>query len=183
MGAGQETLRGTSGAIAINTALGWVLSGPVDSASQGAPSTCLVTHTLRVDGLPQDCQVLDDQFKSFWELESFGISISERSVYDEFGNSVRFVEGRYEVELPWKEAYPILPDNYQLCVRRLKGLLKRLNHDPEILNSIIQDQLRQGIVEIVKSSDEVIEKTHYLPHHAVVRRNKETTKVRVVYDA
>ena len=181
-----EILHGTSGPIAINSALGWVLSGPVDSANLGTPSTCLVMYTLRVDGLPHDCQDLDDRLKSFWELESFGISSSDQSVYDEFGNSVRFVEGRYEVELPWKEAHPILPDNYRLCVRRLKGLLKRLKHDPEILkeyNSIIQDQLQQGIVEIVKPFDEVPEKTHYLPHHAVVRRNKETTKGRVVYDA
>ena len=50
-------------------------------------------------------------------------------------------------------------------------------------NSIIEDQLQQGIVEVVDSSYDDAEKIHYLPHHAVVRRNKETTKVRVVYDA
>ena len=37
-------------------------------------------------------------------------------------------------------------------------------------------------MELVEPSDD-IEKIHYLPHHAVVRRSKETTKVRVVYDA
>ena len=45
------------------------------------------------------------------------------------------------------------------------------------------DQLRKGIVETVESANEEVENIHYLPHHAVVRRNKETTKVRVVYDA
>ena len=90
------------------------------------------------------------------------------------------------MELPWKEAHPPLPDNYNLCVTRLCGLLKRLKHDPDVLyeyDSIIKDQLRQGIVEIVDQSDNDAKRIHYLPHHAVVRRNKETTKVRVVYDA
>ena len=60
---------------------------------------------MRGDGLPQNCQCLDDQLKSFWELESFWISNTEHTVYDEFQSSVRFMDGRYEVELPWKEAH------------------------------------------------------------------------------
>ena len=182
-----ETFRGDSGPVAIRTKLGWVLSGPITSSEpDDASSTCLVTHTLRVDGLLQDTKILDDRLISFWELESFGISGEDRSIYDEFGSSVRFVNGHYDVKLPWKEPHPTLPDNYHLCVSQLNGLLKRLNHDPEVLqeyDSIIADQLKQGIVEIVDPSHNGPDRIHYLPHHAMVRRNKETTKVRVVYDA
>ncbi len=53
-------------------------------------------------------------------------------------------------------------------------------------DAIIRNQIELGIVEHVKqpsSTDENIRRIHYLPHHAVVRRDKDTTKVRVVYDA
>lgn len=59
------------------------------------PTAFLVTHTLRVDGLSQDSLILDDRLKSFWELESFGITDIE--VHDNFGSSIKFVDGRYEV--------------------------------------------------------------------------------------
>lgn len=39
-----------------------------------------------------------------------------------------------------------------------------------------------GIIEPVLETDTAA-KTHYLPHHAVVRHDKDTTKVRIVYDA
>lgn len=38
-------------------------------------------------------------------------------------------------------------------------------------------------MERVKPSEENPKCVHYLPHHAVVRQDKQTTKVRVVYDA
>ena len=61
-------------------------------------------------------------------------------------------------------------------------------HQPELLqeyNQIIQQQIQDGIVE--KVPDEEIENAdnesvHYLPHHGVVRRDRETTKLRIVYD-
>ena len=63
------------------------------------PSTGRVTHTLRVDGLPQKVETLDRRLKAFWELEAFGISDSEHSVYDKFEETVPFKDGRYKVAL------------------------------------------------------------------------------------
>uniref|UniRef100_A0A1X7UQR4 DUF1758 domain-containing protein n=1 Tax=Amphimedon queenslandica TaxID=400682 RepID=A0A1X7UQR4_AMPQE len=69
--------------------------------------------------------------------------------------------------------------------KRLHGLLERLRKNPELLteyNKVIQEQLSHGIVELA-SELPVGGKIHYLPHHAVIRRDKETTKVCVAYDA
>ena len=35
----------------------------------------------------------------------------------------------------------------------------------------------------VNTEDSIDKKMHYLPHHAVIRHDRDTTKVRVVYDA
>ena len=45
-------------------------------------------------------------------------------------------------------------------------------------NKIIQKQLQLGIIELV-SADSGNDKhvIHYLPHHGVVRRNSQTTKL------
>ena len=47
----------------------------------------------------------------------------------------------------------------------------------------MQDQLRQGIIEAIPAGETPPRATHYLPHLAIVRRDKSTTKVRVVFDA
>ncbi len=182
-----ETLRGESGPIAIHTELGWVLSGPVQLPELHQSSVSLVTtHTLRVDSQQLDTAKLDDRLRSFWELESLGIQNPESSVYEDFGNNVHFKDGRYEVALPWKVPHDPLPDNYHLSSRRLQGLLRRLRQNPAILrqyDSVIREQIQQGVVEVVENPETNLGKTHYLPHHAVVRQDKETTKLRVVFDA
>lgn len=91
------------------------------------------------------------------------------------------------MSLPWRDPCVALPDNLLLSPRRLLNLLKCFRHDPEILkeyDAIIQQQIRMGIVEVVEKPEELTtSRVHYLPHHCVVRRDKETTKLRVVYDA
>ena len=48
-------------------------------------------------------------------------------------------------------------------------------------NQLIVDQLREGIIEQCDISDN-FSHLHYMPHHCVVKTERETTKVRVVFD-
>ena len=175
--------RGQSGPVAIETKVGWVLSGPATLVGGQDHPTTLVTHTLHVNCLKR----LESQLRSFWDIESLGIVKEGDVVLDNFEERIVFQEGRYEVPLPWKTSQPDLPDNYQLCYRRLMSLLRRLRQNPEIMREydlVIRDQINKGIVEVVSKPDQLDgDKLHYLPHHAVIRQDKETTKLRIVYDA
>ena len=184
-----RVVRGEHGPTAIETKLGWVLSGPIPEGIQvdSQQSNLVTTHVLKTAVNPIDVtnETLDGNLRTFWELESLGIK--PKTLYEEFQEQISFKDNRYEVHLPWKMPHPPLPDNYELSLKRLSNLLKRLNQEPEVLkeyDSVIKEQLRKGIVEVVEKPDEgEVGKTHYLPHHAVVRREKATTRLRVVYDA
>ena len=131
-------------------------------------------------------QELDKKLKTFWDLESLGIQPNEATVYDEFENTIQFNGERYEVSLPWKVSHDPLSDNYDLSLKRLVGLLKRLRQNPEILcqyDAVIHEQIQRGIVDSVGTQMSTHNLVHYLPHHAVLREDKATTKLRIVYDA
>ena len=178
--------RGRSGPMAIHTRIGWILSGPVDRQEVSVNLTLAATHALKIDTHPVE-QNLDDQLRRFWELESLGIMKDEPSVYDKFVQRISFDGQRYQVSLPWKENAPPLPDNFELCRRRLDSLLRRLKQNPPLLveyDSVIRDQLSRGIIEVVNNTSlDGHERIHYLPHHGVVRQDKTTSKLRIVYDA
>ena len=97
--------------------------------------------------------------------------------------------GRYEVKMPWKEQHPLLPDNYGLARNRFNQLLLKLSKDRQLLleyDELIKNQLKSGAVELVQTdSFPETGRVHYtcIPHHPVIRRDKDTTKVRIVYDA
>ena len=107
-----------------------------------------ITHVLRADCTPVDDKKLDEALQAF---ESLGLYEPEKSFYEEF-------------------------TNYQLSLKGLQGLLRCLRESPKILQeyqTIIQDRIRHGIVEMVDQPDEAS-----LPHHAVVRCDISTTKYR-----
>ena len=60
------------------------------------------------------------------------ISYMNTSVYDRFISDRKFENSRYLVFLPFKENRPILPDNYELSLNRLKKLKERLDKTPHL---------------------------------------------------
>ena len=180
-----HTIRGTQGPTAIHTKLGWVLSGPVCRGDPGSQqsSNLVETHVLKcaTDEVPYEG--LQGELKKFWDLESLGIKIP--SIHEEFLEKLTYRGDHYQVNLPWKATHPPLPDNYELSQRRLSSLLSRLRKEPDILkeyDSVIKRE--RGIVKVVdKEAKPESDRIHYIPHHAVIRRDKSTTKLRVVYDA
>ena len=174
--------RSENGPTGIHTKLGWVLSGPALSAGSMLCSSTHITttHLLRVDSQTTESTQLAEQLRSFREIEALGIHEEEKTLHDEFSSSVTFQDGCYKVSLPWKEFHEPLADNYLLSVKRLKGLLQRLKHDPGILSEYdrtIQEQLAKGIIEPVSVDENSAIRVHYLPHHGVVRHDKSTTKL------
>ena len=106
-----------------------------------------------------------------------------------FLRNIEFVQGHYQVGLPWKRDTAEVHDHFNLSLNHLKLLHTRLLRMPELLKEydhVIKEQLANGIIEPANQSSTMFEACnsliHYLPHNAVVRQDRETTKLRVVYD-
>ena len=129
---------------------------------------------------------LNESVEKFWDLDSIGILENEKSTVEKTVEKIQIVDGRYEVELPMKENHPILHDNYFACVKRLGALRNRLEKGKlmERYDDIIQQQIRDGMVEVIPEDETVpiMGEVTYIPHRAVVKEDKVTTKVRIVYD-
>ena len=183
----SEIVRGDFGPTAVNSKFGWLLSGPTESVINQETTMTNLTIAGNSNSLFDYTQdALVDTLKQFWETESIGIKeVSEiTKSHNGFNEQVRFNGQRYEVPLPWRDNHPTISSDYELCVNRLKSLQRKLLKEPELIreyNQIIEEQLSKGIVErVAAEKDNENEDVHYLPHHAVIRRDRETTKLRIV---
>ena len=91
----------------------------------------------------------------------------------------------YRVGVPWKTNDAALPDNYEMALSRLENKEKRLKKSPEVANAYskcIEQYIEKGYVTKVQEHDRSLSRW-YLPHFPVLRPDKDTTKVRIVFDA
>lgn len=166
--------------VAIETCLGWVLSGPM----KGSRDDSQISVNLVSQVIPrEDNRELEDGVRKLWDLETLGIR-EENEIHEALRDGISFNGERYEVSLPWKEGHGPLPNNYRNSLKRLNGQIEKLQNDPDVLkayDAVIKEQAALGIVERVPEL-ETAERIHYLPHHAVIRKDAKTTRLRVVYD-
>ena len=175
--------RGNSGSVAVETILGWVLSGTCEFESNISDTVNLSsTHVLKT--FVQDSDInYDSCFQKFSQIES---SETKAKCFTDCSKHVYFNGHKYETPLPWKKHCELIPHNYALCESHLYSLIKRLKRNPVTLqeyDSILKKQESRGIIEEPPGKFKPAGTVHYLPHHPVIRTDKSTSRVRIVYDA
>ncbi|GFX95741.1 DUF1758 domain-containing protein [Trichonephila clavipes] len=170
---------------ALNSKLGWLLSGKVSTACQSEKKVMsLINCHALLD--------LQNQIAKFWEVESIpdASNLSEEDQRVEkfyLDHTRRNRDGRYVVSLPFKNDNA-LGDSKVQAKRRFFSLEKRLQANPELRDRYVkfmQDYEHLGHMQLVPNSElsKPFSKCFYLPHFGVVREQSETTKLRVVFDA
>lgn len=184
-------IRNSNGStIAQDTYLGWVLSGQVGGCDEGKQNCHNVIVNLHV-------KLEENEFlKKFWELESEPSSIEakvltpeEQACEEYFKKTTRRDDsGRYVVKLPFRpDVAPNYGDTRSVAVKRLMSLERRLNKEEKLKDDyaqVLREYTDLDHMEKIPASERKPDIGRvWLPHHAVVRSDKTTTKTRVVFNA
>ena len=171
------------GPTAQQSKLGYLLSGPLPSASSEETSAQLqITSVMTIDELKSP------DLQNFWSVEAVGTNANLKSMDSAFLQSyqqssiTQTPEGPYIARFPWKVDKPHLPSNFAICKKRTQTPVNKLRKTPNILHlydGIIKEQEERGFIERVY--DDATPDVHYLPHHPV-KKESATTPIRVVYD-
>ena len=188
-----EEVRGQPGEpVARLTPLGWTCIGnPFPAAIPTLQTHFAWTYFVRGQS---EIGELNSTLKRFWEIEETPplnatpiVQIEEKHAMKTVENSMRYDndQNMYRLSIPWKENMPRLPENYNMALQRLQNTEKRLRKSPSIGQSysdIIENYVAKGYVRKV-SENERYKSKWYLPHFPVLRPDKDTTKIRIVFDA
>lgn len=166
-----------------NSVFGWLVSGKTPQIGVSKPA--IVANIATVAEVHQIIE-------RFWTIEednsSTNYSIEETACEENFRRNVkRNAEGRYIVRLPVKEhILNQLGDNRRTAVRRFHMLEGRLGCNSELSDqytAFIDEYLALGHMRQVYDYQSPPSPCYHMPHHAVIREESTTTKLRVVFDA
>jgi Pao retrotransposon peptidase/Family of unknown function (DUF5641)/Protein of unknown function (DUF1759)/Putative peptidase (DUF1758)/Integrase zinc binding domain/Integrase core domain len=164
------------------TVFGWVVGGLMASKEPRTTTFCALSLPTNSD--------LQNELKRFWEIESCDgprpMTPEERLVEKHFTDTVRRQpDGRYIVNLPVKPNISKLGESRLIALRRLYALERRFVKDPiikEAYTEFIDEYKRLGHMAPSGQTTNNGGKEYFLPHHAVVKPDSSTTKLRVVFD-
>ena len=188
-----KEVRGQEGEpIARRTPLGWTCVGRPegknipDAHTNFSMTTLFTTRRCDVDEI-------NSTMKKFWDIDSGGtftqttmLDTDEKAALQKAESSFRFIDGRYEVGVPWKEDSHGMVNNHKMAMKRLQNTEKRLLKNPDVLKAydeVIDQYLDKGYIRKVPVSEKQPDSKWYLPHFAILKPNKATTKIRIVFDA
>lgn len=167
--------------VAISSQLGFVVMGNVSVLENGEETQ----HSFcTFDEAP-----LQRIIKGLWEVEDIpnspSLTEAEEACEAHYLKTVtRDKTGRFTVDLPLKEVPSLLGSSHATaskCLFLLENKLKSNEDFKTTYNSVLQNFLDGQFMDAV---DEVLlEDGHYIPHHAIIKKDSSSTPLRVVLDA
>ena len=97
-----------------------------------------------------NAKTLNSQLTTCWEAESSRKFEKETFNLKTFTDQLKFDGKNYVTKLPFKNTDDWIPDNYQLCLKRLESLKRGLDKNQTLLtdyNEIINNYLENSIIE------------------------------------
>ncbi|XP_037956836.1 uncharacterized protein LOC119686342 [Teleopsis dalmanni] len=135
------------------------------------------------------CESSDEYLKRFWELEEIPNAdlrtVEERRCERHYDSTcTRDKTGRYIVRLPLKNDRETLGESRKMALKRFFSLEQRFKKNPTLKQEYVnfmQEDIKLGHMKEVNEKPK--RKVYYLPHHAVIKEDSTTTKLRVMFDA
>ncbi|GFW11041.1 uncharacterized protein TNCV_275731 [Trichonephila clavipes] len=138
---------------------------------------------------------ISKQLSEFWNLENLGIEAEVSNeekigndIMSEFEAGISYQNKRYKVKFPWKpNMKTLLENNEEIARKRFLKLRSRFKNDSSLFEDyklVVNNYLSEKIIERVPFEEENLKHNiFYLPHRAVIRTDKTTSKLLIVFDA
>ncbi|KAF8373122.1 hypothetical protein PRIPAC_79551 [Pristionchus pacificus] len=189
--ADSKTTTLPSGYMLTQSILGPIITGQPNSNRSISHHSTLDQSILTslITDVPFDKRVeqylsVDEAGREYSITEAEARLESNHKVENHFHETVEKIDGHYQVQYFIKPESVNLPTNYELACSRLRSTIHSLSKNVthlEFYNSIINDQLTAGMIEEAYHPSD--QQCHYLAHQAILRLDKPTTPLRIVYDA
>ncbi|KAF8375826.1 hypothetical protein PRIPAC_82255 [Pristionchus pacificus] len=189
--ADSKTTTLPSGYMLTQSILGPIITGQPNSNQSISHHSTLDQSILTslITDVPFDKRVeqylsVDEAGREYSITEAEARLESNHKVENHFHETVEKIDGHYQVQYYIKPESVNLPTNYELACSRLRSTIHSLSKNVthlEFYKSIINDQLTAGMIEEAYHPSD--QQCHYLANQAVLRLDKPTTPLRIVYDA
>ncbi|KAJ8036637.1 hypothetical protein HOLleu_20672 [Holothuria leucospilota] len=174
--------------VARNSPLGWLIFGSSATQEVVASSVLHVKLSSPVD------------LTDFWTSESMGVNPSSCECKPNRSSKLEADEGKiisdscekvgtqWLIPYPWRKDAKLLPDNRSQAERTLRATEKRLSKNPEYAEAYKREMMEMVEMKFARKLTEKDIKqykgpVHYISHHAVIRPEKRSTPVRIVFNS
>ncbi|XP_059217038.1 uncharacterized protein LOC131994307 isoform X1 [Stomoxys calcitrans] len=181
------------GPIVTITRLGAILYGPIPGDKNNTNKHVL--HFRRCSKTENNLlEDMNNMMRGYFDVETLGIKVYTKPLISKkneramqlLNKATKWVNGRYECPLLWKENVPLIPESYDMALRRLYSIEQKMAKNREYgieYKAKIDDYIKKGYCRKLTTEEKEAkyDRVFYIPHFGVKNPNKKG--IRLVFDA